>query len=290
MTPEPQSTTARSRLTRKFVVIGRRLVVATLGFSLFFILTQELQIFPGLVQSLILQGKNHPPRGIDVLTITSQDGTNVVVWHMKSPEAGKRVAILFHGNADNVASFVPLQRWLASAGIGSYSVEYRGYSGRGSGWPSERGLYEDGEAAFELARREEGIDAKDMIVLGSSIGTGIASHVAATFNPKALILLSPYTSLTEMVREMPLFGYLSPFLWYEFPSLKNIAKLRDTCVIAAHGHRDTVIPFQHSLRLRDAYRGASSFQLLESEQAGHYGILGYTDSQILTALSDCFSR
>ena len=169
-------------------------------------------------------------------------------------------------------------------------MEYRGYSGRGSGWPSERGLYEDGEAAFELARREEGIDSQEMVVLGSSIGTGIASHVAATFNPKALILLSPYTSLTEMVREMPLFGYLSPFLWYEFPSLKNIAKLRDTCVIAAHGHRDTVIPFQHSLRLRDAYNGASSFQLLESEQAGHNGILGYTQSQILTAITDCFSR
>jgi len=249
-----------------------------------------LQIFPGLLHSLTLQADAPPPDGVDVLTATSKDGSPVTVWRMRGVGDTKRVALIFHGNADRLHSFVRVQRWLAESGITSYSMEYRGYRGLASGWPSERGLYEDGEAAFELMCREEGIPSDQAIVLGSSIGTGIASHVAATAHPKALVLLSPYTSLKDLVGEMPFFGYLSPFLWYRFPTLDNIGALRTSCVIAAHGHRDTVIPFQHSVRLRGAYQGASTFTLLESADAGHNDILMFTQSQIPTAISDCFSR
>ncbi len=290
MTSYRPSLTTRYSLGRKVFAFSRRIVGATLIVSLLFVLTQELQIFPGLLYSLTLQGEALPPDGVEALTAISKDGSPVTVWRMRGVGSTKRVALIFHGNADRLHSFVRVQRWLAESAITSYSVEYRGYRGLDSGWPSERGLYEDGEAAFELMRREEGIASDEAIVLGSSIGTGIASHVAATFHPKALVLLSPYTSLKELVREMPFFGYLSPFLWYRFPTLDNIGALRKSCVIAAHGHRDTVIPFQHSVRLRGAYQGASTFTLLESADAGHNDILMYTRDQIPTALSECFSR
>ena len=290
MTSYRPSLTTRYSLGRKVFAFSRRIVGATLVVCLFFVLTQELQIFPGLLHSLTLQGEALPPDGVEALTAISKDGTPVTVWRMRGAGSTKRVALIFHGNADRLHSFVRVQRWLAESGITSYSVEYRGYRGLESGWPSERGLYEDGEAAFELMRREEGIASDEAIVLGSSIGTGIASHVAATFHPKALVLLSPYTSLKEVVRELPFFGYLSPFLWYRFPTLDNIGALRKSCVIAAHGHRDTVIPFQHSVRLRGAYQGSSTFTLLESADAGHNDILMYTRDQIPTVLSECFSR
>lgn len=290
MKSSQRSSIRQSSLGRRVCNFSRRLVGATLVVSLFFVLTQELQIFPGLLHSLTLQGDALPPEGVDALTAISKDGSPVTVWRMRGVGGTKRVALIFHGNADRLPSFVRVQQWLAESGITSYSVEYRGYRGLDSGWPSEHGLYEDGAAAFELMRREEGIDSDEAIVLGSSIGTGIASHVAATFHPKALVLLSPYTSLNDLVREMPLFGYLSPFLWYRFPTLDNIRALRQSCVIAAHGHRDTVIPFQHSVRLKGAYQGASTFTLLESADAGHNDILMYTKDQIPTALSECFSR
>lgn len=290
MTPFRPSLPTWNSLGRRLLAFSRRLIGATLVVCLFFVLTQELQIFPGLLHALTVQGDAPLPQGVDALTTTSKDGTSVAVWRMRGVGTTKRVALLFHGNADRLHSFIRVQRWLAESGITSYSVEYRGYRGLRSGWPSERGLYEDGEAAFELMRREEGIASDEAIVLGSSIGTGIASHVAATFHPKALVLLSPYTSLKDLVREMPFFGYLSPFLWYRFPTLENIGALRQSCVIAAHGHRDTVISFQHSLRLRGAYQGASTFTLLESADAGHNDILLYTKDQIPTALSECFSR
>lgn len=165
-----------------------------------------------------------------------------------------------------------------------------GTLGGDSGWPSERGLYEDARAAFELMLREEGIEAQDAIVFGSSLGTGIASHIAAQYEPGALVFISPYTSLPEVVALQKLVGYLVPFLWYEFPSAKNIASLRSTCVVSAHGRRDSLIPFQHSERLRDEYSGAGTFTLLESVEAGHNDILGAVQHLIPGSIQKCFDR
>lgn len=273
---------------RPLLTIIRRIVLASLALSVFFVATQELQIFPGLIGSHLSTASDAPPNGIEPLTAVSSDGAPVVIWRMTATGKPKRVALLFHGNGERLATFVRTQRWLASIGITSYSVEYRGYSGWGSGWPSEKRLYADGEAAFELMRKTEGIEPGDAIVLGNSIGTGIASHVATKFHPRVLVLLSPYTSLPEVAREQPLMGLLSPFLWYRFPTLNNITTLRETCVVAAHGNNDTVIPFHHSIHLRDAYQGSRTFRLLESPEAGHNDILAYTRERISVAISECF--
>jgi fermentation-respiration switch protein FrsA (DUF1100 family) len=272
----------------RLLTVGRRLVLAAFVVSVFFVATQEFQIFPGLLDSRLSGPLPTPPKGIDVLTTTSSDGAPVVVWRMKAPDDPKRVALIFHGNAERLSTFTRAQRWLASKGISTYAMEYRGYNGWNSGWPSEERLYADAEAAFELMRRTERIEPQDAVVLGSSIGTGIASHIAMKFHPKALVLLSPYTSLKDVVGELPYLGFLSPFLWYQFPSLENIATLRETCVVVAHGHRDTVIPFHHSTQLRDAYRGSGTFSLIESAEAGHNDILAHTSDRITAAISECF--
>lgn len=256
----------------------------------FLVLTQDFQVFPLLVTRISGRVIGPPPKDIEALRPISEDGSSVLVWRLRAPGGRPRVALLFHGNGESVASFQGVQRWLASQGITSYSMEFRGYNGSASGWPSERGLYDDARAAFELMLREEGIEAKDAMVLGSSLGTGIASHIAARYEPGTLVLFSPYTSLPDVVASRGFIGYLAPFLWYEFPSLRNIASLRTTCVVSAHGRRDTIIPFQHSERLKAGYTGSGTFTLLESPQAGHNDIIGAVQHLIPGALQECLGR
>ncbi|MBN8550638.1 MAG: hypothetical protein J0M12_15085, partial [Deltaproteobacteria bacterium] len=108
--------------------VGRfllRLVVSTFIVSAFFVLWQDFLIFPGLYSSLFFNKKNWPPSAVDVLTTNSADGHTVTVWRARA-EQEKAVALLFHGNADSVSSFVGVQGWLQSLGISSYSMEYRG--------------------------------------------------------------------------------------------------------------------------------------------------------------------
>lgn len=271
-----------------FLKIARRVCVATLAVSAFFVVTQDFQVFPLLARKFFVATALTPPRDVDVLTPTSSDGSSVLVWRLRASGPRPRVALIFHGNGEVLGSFFRVQRWLATLGITSYSMEFRGYNGEDSGWPSERGLYEDARASFELMLREEGVEAKDTIVLGSSLGTGIASYIAARYQPGALVLISPYTSLPDVVAQTRFIGYLSPLLWYEFPTERNIASLRSTCVVAAHGRRDTVIPFAHSERLQSAYVGDGTFTLLDSDEAGHNDVFGTVQHRMQRTIEACF--
>jgi uncharacterized protein len=255
--------------------------------SAFFVITQDFHIFPGLYRSMLLNYRNTPPRGIEVFTAVAKDGHAVEVWRLRAEGAPKRAALLFHGNAEHLTRFVQVQRWLASLGITTYSVEYRGYGGRASGWPSENGFYLDADAAAELLQKEEAIDPKEMIIFGSSIGTGTAAYAAQKYNAGTLVLLSPYSSLTELVQEVPFFGGLARFVKYRFPTGEYLKNLDDTCVVAAHGKKDSTIPFHHSERLKESYGGNSTFTLIESEEAGHNDLLVQTLDRIAREMEAC---
>jgi alpha-beta hydrolase superfamily lysophospholipase len=109
-----------------------------------------------------------------------------------------------HGNADS--AFSPWQvrhcEALRRSGFNVMEIDYRGF-GRTPGQPSEAGMYEDSEAAYqELLRR--GVPPNRIILLGHSLGSGPAvllatrhqaaySHalklLAAANQPKHLVTL-----------------------------------------------------------------------------------------------------
>ena len=267
-----------------------RLTIATALISAFFVAAQDFLIFPGLYSSYLFGRTNQAPSDVEPLTTTSEDGHTVPVWRMRAAEnPRKAVALLFHGNAEHLQSFVHMQRWLRSLGITSYAAEYRGYNGRESGWPSESGFYLDGDAAFQLLQREEGVSPSQVLVLGSSIGTGTAAHVAQKHQVGTLVLLSPYSSLTELASELPLFGLLTPFLRYHFPTNDYVSRLTDTCVVLAHGKRDGTIPFHHSEQLKTAYRGTNRFTLIASDDAGHNDLMLRASREVATGVEACLS-
>lgn len=268
-----------------------RLSIATILVSAFFVITQDFHIFPGLYSSLIFGRTSTPSQEIEALTTRADDGQSVSVWRMQAKTGDPRVvALIFHGNAEYLDSFVTVQSWLRSLNITSYSVEYRGYNGRDSGWPSENGFYLDGEAALKLLLQTEAIEPQQVLVLGSSIGTGPAAYIAQKYQTGTLVLLSPYSTLVELVAENPLLGYLTPFLKYRFPNSEYIRNLNKTCVVVAHGEKDFTIPLQHSVQLKNLYRGSSTFTLLTSASAGHNGLLAQVHAQLALAIQACLTR
>jgi hypothetical protein len=272
------------RKVSRFVV---RFLTATILVSAFFVAIQDFLVFPGLYSSLVFGG-SAPVAGVDVLQAVAADGTNVTVWRVRSDEKTELPpALVFHGNAENLGRFLQMQKWLASLGITSYAVEYRGYAGLSSGWPSEEGFYLDGEAAFKLLQAEEHVEANKVIVLGSSIGTGTAAYVAERYKAGTLVLLSPYSSLTEVASETPFLGYLVRFLKYRFPTSDLIKRMSDTCVVAAHGKQDSTIPFHHSEALKGSYAGTKQFTLIASEQAGHNDVMRYLHQEVANAIVRC---
>ena len=94
-------------------------------------------------------------------------------------------------------------------------MEYPGYGlYEGNGTPSEEKIKEDAEYVYKFCLHDMGIQEKDILVFGRSMGSGPASWIAGTFNPGALMLMSAYTSIKAVAKDQV--GFLRIFVAERF--------------------------------------------------------------------------
>ena len=179
--------------------------------------------------------------------------TGAIVRTRSGPGAeSRRVIVWFHGNAESAADYLPLAAGFADAGFDVFLAEYRGYGGN-AGRPSEAGLYADGEAALE-ALSKLGYRPAEVVLVGSSLGTGVAAELAVRRPPALLLLISPFTSAVDMGRTIA--GPLAPLLVADrFDTLSKIGRVRSPVVIL-HGALDEIVPVTMGRRLAAACPGA----------------------------------
>ena len=159
--------------------------------------------------------------------------------------SGAPVVVWFHGNAESAAGNLPLAADLSGRGLGVFLPEVRGYGGF-AGRPSERGLVADGEAALAALERLD-VARSGIVLVGRSLGTGVAAALAVRRPPALLVLVSPFTSAVELGRG--LVGALAPILVPDrFDTLSRVAAVRAP-VVVFHGTADEVIPVEMGRRV-----------------------------------------
>lgn len=97
-----------------------------------------------------------------------------------------------------------------------------------------------------------GISEDDIIIFGRSMGSGPASFLAGTFKPRALCLMSGYTSIKNVAADAV--GWLRVFLAERFENINYVAKAHCPTFVL-HGRMDEVIPFHHGQELFEASVG-----------------------------------
>jgi len=182
------------------------------------------------------------PAGAGVVrTAITPDGHHVAaLWAERSP--GAPVLVYFHGNAMQLADCAELVPRVHAAGWSFFAVEYPGYGPlHAHGSPSEDSLRRAARGALGMLRRELGVPAARTVLLGQSIGTGIALGLAAEGEGAGLLLLSPYRSLGAVAAvHVPLPG----IAWLVRDPLEAEPRARRVTVpaVVVHGARDVVIP------------------------------------------------
>ena len=106
-------------------------------------------------------------------------------------------AVYFHGNGDVSTNLAALAPVFAQRNMRLVLAEYPGYGAR-SGTPSEHALVDDARALYAaLVERYRGTP---IIVVGQSLGSGVAAQVAADATaepPSRLVLITPFLNLPE---------------------------------------------------------------------------------------------
>jgi pimeloyl-ACP methyl ester carboxylesterase len=172
------------------------------------------------------------------------NGAVLKVWHL--PSSGERAVLYFGGNSEDVA-------WNIDAFAGAfpntdvYLVNYRGYGGS-TGTPSESALLADAEAVFDEVRSRH----PRVAVIGRSLGSGVAVHLAAARDVSKLVLVTPYDSVTRVAQRH--FAFV-PVAWLLRDTFDSFSKARNVRapVLVLVAERDRVIPRAHSERLVTAF-------------------------------------
>ncbi len=189
--------------------------------------------------------------GVTVNRLTTSDGETIIVWYAAAP-AGRPTIQFFHGNAGEIGERDGRLKFYQANGFGICFVSYRGYGGS-TGTPTEAGLMTDAATAYDWLRGQ-GIAAKQIALVGESLGTGIAIQTAARSEVGALALEAPYTSAVDVAS--PVYWWL-PVRWLMLDQLRSIDYVASikAPVLLMHGDADTIIPFSLGARLYEALPG-----------------------------------
>lgn len=200
---------------------------------------------------------------IQIIRWKNPSGIELFGFYRQAQESFPTI-IFFHGNAGNIAGRKPLLYLLSEIGYGVFMPEYRGYGGI-AGRPSEQGLYEDAQSAITILLRQY-VKDNDIILMGESLGTGVALEMAQRFKVKAVILQAPFLDLNEL-RDLH-YPYIKlPLLdkYQNFDKIKDI----EVPILILHGSADKIVPYCHGQRLYELAVKSACRELKTFENGTH---------------------
>lgn len=161
------------------------------------------------------------------------DGEALVV--SVRPHAGPKAIVYFGGNAEDVSqNLAPFSEWFPDHAL--FLLHYRGYGGS-TGQPTEEGNHRDAAALFRKVQAGH----PDIVVIGRSLGSGVAVRLVSEQTASRLVLVTPYDSIEGLAAgAYPYF----PVGWllrdkYDSGRYASRLTLPTTLVVA---ERDEVIP------------------------------------------------
>lgn len=188
---------------------------------------------------------------------TSADGTKLHGWFVEHPRP-KAVILYCHGNGTSVAQ---LGEFLADMRdefeVSIFAFDYRGY-GRSAGKPAEKGILEDAEAAQAWLAERAGVKQQDIVLMGRSLGGGVALHLAAEHGARGVILQNTFTSLPDAAANVYPFLPVRLLMRNRYDSLSRISRYSGP-LLQSHGTADRIIPFAHGRKLFAAATGPKVF-------------------------------
>jgi alpha-beta hydrolase superfamily lysophospholipase len=176
--------------------------------------------------------------------ITTAEGTPILYWESVHQHNAPSL-FYFHGNGGGLHQFTHTLQFLEDQGYHVVAMEYRGYPDAPKG-PSETALVADGIALVDAIRTQYPHDKA--IIWGYSLGSGVATQVAASRAPDVLILEAPFTAVVDRAAEM--FPFL-PAKWLMRDTYLSRVAIRTihAPVFIMHGDEDLIIPPHHGQEL-----------------------------------------
>jgi len=228
------------------------LICVILILFLLYLFQEKLIFYPQKISKGTLNYIRSSHNNIEDLTLQMKDGTRLRGWFVKNIHNGKsKMIIYFGGNAEEVSWMIDeanrFKGWSAAL------MNYRGY-GLSDGKPGEKRLFSDALEIFDYFSSRKDVDSREIVIMGRSIGTGIAVYLVRSRSAAGVILVSPFDSLSSVAQEIFPFLPVRLILKHKFDSV-NMAPYIKTPSLVLIASDDKVIPPWHSKKLAEKWGG-----------------------------------
>ena len=167
-------------------------------------------------------------------------------WFIEKDLKNFKTILFFHGNTGNLFNRVYKLNELNKLNLNILIISWRGFSGN-KGKPTEKNLYHDAEKAVKWLNTQ-GLNNKDIVLYGESLGTGVATELASKNNFGGIILESPFTSMVDTAKIYYPYLPVNLLLKDRFNSKNKIKDIK-TPILIMHGKKDNVVPQKMGLEL-----------------------------------------
>lgn len=189
-------------------------------------------------------------------------GNKIGCMYVKVARNTPFVIFYSHGNATDLGQMSTFYYGIACHfKCNVFSYDYSGY-GVSTGRPSEKNIYADMMAAWEVLKGTFGVQEDQVILYGQSIGTVPTIYLASQTKPKVVVLHSPFTSGLRLL--IP--STKKTNCCDVFPNIDRISRITSP-VLVIHGTHDEIIDLSHAIKI---YQGCiRPLEPLFVEGAGH---------------------
>ncbi|MFT6984936.1 MAG: alpha/beta superfamily hydrolase [Psychromonas sp.] len=168
------------------------------------------------------------------------DGEQLNGWVVNEGRA--KALIYYGGNAESIENNIAFfEAVLPDYSV--YLIPYRGY-GNSTGDPSEAHLYQDALHIFDRVK----VNHQQISLMGWSLGSGVATYVAANRQVEKLILVTPYDSIVNVAKSVYWMFPVSLLIKDKFQSIKRVKNISAKTYIFI-AENDGVIPRARSEQL-----------------------------------------
>jgi len=174
--------------------------------------------------------------------IIENEGFLIDVIALNSTTPTDKAIIYFGGNAESVAfSANDFKKEFKNHAV--YLVNYRGY-GKSTGHPSEKANYSDALKIYdEFENKHENI-----IVIGRSLGSGVATYLASKRDISKLVLVTPFDSIERVAQSKFIIFPMSILLDQKYLSINRVKDIKAKSLVLI-AENDEIIPFKNSQKL-----------------------------------------
>ena len=177
---------------------------------------------------------------IEKVKIQTSDNIELLGWYHEKNLKDYKTLVYFHGNAGSLENRIHKLNHFQDMNINFLIIAWRGFNGN-KGKPSERGLYVDGKSAIDWLKKK-GVDEKNLILYGESLGTGVATHLAQNKNYAGVILETPFTSMVDAAKNFYPYVPINLLLKDKFENFKKVKNI-NAPILVMHGEVDKIVPF-----------------------------------------------